>query len=142
MKLVESTMELDRTMPKLTQKCRWMLVDNDYESNNYRTPLPASAEEAEDLLINKAINLAMKRIDDETASNGLIAEIIKLGTAKERLQKEKLRQENDLLRAKTESIKSQKNSEEFYASVLKALHSYAPTIYTNPEDEEDDYYES
>lgn len=116
-------------------------MDYEDEQVSFRTPLPTSAEEAEDLLINKAINLAMKRLEDETASNGLIAEIIKLGTAKERLQKEKLKKENDLLRAKTEAIKSQKNTEEFYSRVLDALHSYAPSIYNPDAGDDDDEYE-
>lgn len=113
-------------------------MEHEFESEKYSSPLPFTAEEAEDLLINSAYNLAMKRIRDETASNGLLAEIIKMGTVKERLQKEKLQKENDLLRAKTEAIKSQKNTEEFYSRVLDALHSYAPSIY-NPE--VDDEYE-
>ena len=99
-------------------------MDYDDEQVSFRTPLPTSAEEAEDLLINKAINLAMKRLEDETASNGLIAEIIKLGTAKERLQKEKLKKEN-----------------EFYSRVLDALHSYAPSIYNPDAGDDDDEYE-
>lgn len=112
-------------------------MENEHNDLKYSPPLPFTAEEAEDQLINSAVNLAMKRIKDETASNGLLAEIIKLGTVKERLQKEKLRKENDLLRAKTEAIKSQKNTEEFYSRVLDALHSYAPSIYSPEVD--DDY---
>ena len=104
-----------------------------------RSPLPFTAEEAEDQLISLAYGLAMKRLRDETASNQLIAEVLKLGTTKERLQKEKLKKENELLRARTEALNSQKSSEEFYSKVLNALHSYAPSIY-NP-DVEDDYDE-
>lgn len=102
-----------------------------------RSPLPFTAEEAEDQLISLAVNLAMERLQDKTASNQLIAEVLKLGTTKERLQKEKLRKENELLRAKTEALQSQKSSETFYSQVLEALHSYAPSIY-NP-DAEDEY---
>lgn len=101
-----------------------------------RSPLPMSAEDAEDQLISLAVNLALERLQDGSASNQLISEILKLGTQKERLQKEKLKKENELLRAKTEALKSQKNSEEFYAKVLDAIHSYAPSIY-NPDIDED-----
>ena len=109
------------------------------KSAENKAPLPYTADEAEDQLVSLAVNLAMSRLQDGTASNQLIAEVLKLGTAKERLQKEKLRKENELLSAKTESIRSQKSSEAFQARVLRALHSYAPTIYTV--DEEDDYEE-
>lgn len=115
-------------------------MNSEYENEEYTSPLPFTAEEAEDQLINSAVNLVMKRIRDETASNGLLAEIIKLGTVKERLQKEKLKKENDLLRAKTEAIKSQKNTEEFYAKVLSALQSYAPQVYVEQEDDEYEEY--
>lgn len=109
------------------------------QANNgaeYRAPLPFTAEEAEDQMVSLAVNLAIQRLQDGTASNQLIAEVIKMGTTKERLQKEKLKKENELLTAKTEAIQSQKNSEAFQARVLKALHSYAPAIYTIDEDED------
>lgn len=109
-------------------------------AENYRSPLPFTAEEAEDQLVSLAVNLAMKRLQDETASNQLIAEVLKLGTTKERLQKEKLKKENELLRAKTEALNSQKSSEEFYSRVLDALHSYAPSIYNPEADDEYDEY--
>lgn len=102
----------------------------------YRAPLPITAEEAEDQLISLATNLAISRLQDGTASNQLIAEILKLGTTKERLQKEKLRMENEHLRAKTEAIQSQRNTEEFQARVLKALHTYAPSDYVFEDDDE------
>lgn len=105
----------------------------------YRAPLPFTAEEAEEELLFLATNLARQRLIDGTASNQLISEIIKQGTTKERLQLEKLRKENELLMAKTEAIQSQKNTEEFHARVLRALHSYAPTIYSM--EDEDDYGE-
>ena len=112
------------------------------EESNYkeieRVPLPFTAEEAEDQLISMAVNLARKRLQDETASNQLIAEILRLGTTKERLQKEKLKKENELLRARTEALKSQQSTEAFYGKVLSALHSYAPNIYS-AEDEDEDY---
>lgn len=113
-------------------------MENEKQSTKRRAPLPYSADEAEDQLVSLAVNLAMERLQDGTASNQLIAEVLKLGTAKERLQKEKLRKENELLAAKTESIRAQQSSEEFQARVLRSLHSYAPTIYTIDEDSDYD----
>lgn len=99
-------------------------------------PLPFTADEAEDELISLATNLALQRLRDGTASNQLVAEILKQGTAKARLEKEKLRMENEHLKAKTKAIESQRNTEEFQIKVLQALHIYAPSDYTF---EDDDY---
>ena len=108
------------------------------EDSNYDILPPMTAEDAEDQLVSLAVGLARQRLQDGTASNQLIAEIIRMGTTKERLQKEKLRKENELLKAKTESLKSQQNSEAFYSEVLKALKSYGPSFYET-EFEDDDY---
>lgn len=105
---------------------------------DYSFPPPVTSEDAEDQLISLAVGLAKQRLQDGTASNQLVAEILRLGTTKERLQKEKLRKENELLRAKTESLKSQQNTEAFYARVLDALKSYGPSFY-DTEYEEDEY---
>lgn len=97
----------------------------EYEEHTYDAPPALTPEEAEDELISLAINLARQRLSDGTASNQLIAEVIKLGTSKERLQKEKLKKENELLKAKTEAIKSQKHAEELAANAINAFRSYA-----------------
>lgn len=82
-------------------------------------------EDREDELILLATNLAEQRLRDGTASNQLIAEIMRMGTTKERLQKEKLRRENEMLRAKTEAIEAQKHTDEMYQKALDAMRSYA-----------------
>ena len=50
---------------------------------------------------------------------------MKLGTAKEKLEQEKLKKENELLRAKTEAIESSKRVEELYANALNAMRTYS-----------------
>lgn len=110
----------------------------DDEAMDYTFPPPLTAEDAEDQLISLAVGLAKQRLQDGTASNQLVAEILRLGTTKERLQKEKLRKENELLRAKTDSLRSQQNTEAFYSRVLDALKSYGPSFY-DTEYEEDEY---
>ena len=52
-------------------------------------PPAITPQDREDQLIALAVDLAEQRLRDGTASNQLIAEIMKLGTTKERLQKEK-----------------------------------------------------
>ena len=91
---------------------------------NMSTPA-LTAEDREDQLIALAFDVAEERLRDRTASNQLIAEIMKLGTIKERLQKEKLQRENEMLKAKTEAIEAQKHTDEIYKKALDAMRSYA-----------------
>lgn len=115
--------------------------EEDFEIGDYGThAAPMTAEDAEDELISLAVDVARRRLLDGSASNQLVSEIIKMGTVKERLQKEKLQKENELLRAKTENLKSQKNMEELYAKAIEAMRSYSPTPY-EVEETEDDMYE-
>ena len=115
--------------------------EEDFEIGDYGThAAPMTVEDAEDELISLAVDVARRRLLDGSASNQLVSEIIKMGTVKERLQKEKLQKENELLRAKTENLKSQKNMEELYAKAIEAMRSYSPTPY-EVEETEDDMYE-
>ena len=104
-------------------------------------PLPPvmTPEDQEDQLISLAVNLAVKRLQEGTASNQLVSEIIKLGTQKERLAREKLERENELLRAKTEAIAAAKDNGEKYMRAIQAMREYAG--YGGPEydDFEEDY---
>lgn len=99
-----------------------------------------SLDDQEDALITLAVDLAMKRLKEGTASNQLVAEIIKMGTSKERLAREKLQRENDMLRVKTEAIEASKRNGELYADALKAFRQYSGQASFIEEDEyEEDY---
>lgn len=82
-------------------------------------------EDRENQLIALATNVAEQKLRDGTASSQLIVHYLKLGTTKERLEKEKLEEENKLLRAKTESLKSAQKMEEGYEKVIAALKKYS-----------------
>lgn len=82
-------------------------------------------ESQENLMISYAMNLAEQQLRDGTASSQVITHFLKLGSTKERLEKEKLEEENKLLRAKTESIQSEKNAEESYAKLMEAMKKYS-----------------
>ena len=60
-----------------------------------------------------------------TASSQVITHFLKLGTEKAQLEKEKLRHENELLKAKTEAIESSKNQEALYKQVLDVMRQYS-----------------
>ena len=103
-------------------------------------PLPAiDPDERENQLISLAVNLAEQKLLDGTASNQLIVHYLKLGSTKERLEKEKLEKENELLRAKTEAIDSQKRQEALYEEAIKAITRYSGNY--SEEDDEGELYE-
>jgi len=86
---------------------------------------PARTPEArENQLIQLAVDLAEKQLSDGTATAQVITHYLKLGSTKERLEKEKLSRENQLLQAKTEALQSTKRIEELYSNALNAMRSY------------------
>ena len=95
-------------------------------SSSSRKRRPALSPEArENQLISWAVDLAEKQLQEGTASSQVITHYLKLGSTKERLEKEKLEEENKLLRAKTENLQSQKRVEELYSEAIKAMRNYA-----------------
>lgn len=95
-------------------------------SNPSRKIRPALTPEArENQLISLAVDLVEQRLIDGTASSQETTHFLKLGSIKNRLEMEKLEEENRLLKAKTESIQSQKRVEELYAEALAAMRRYS-----------------
>lgn len=87
---------------------------------------PALTPEArENQLIYLATDLAEKQLREGTASSQVITHYLKLGSSKEKLEREKLEEENKLLRAKTENLQSQKNVEEAYLKAIEAMKRYS-----------------
>lgn len=87
---------------------------------------PAITPEArENQLVSLAMDLAEEQLLNGTASSSVITHYLKLGCMREQLEKEKLIEENKLLKAKTEMLESQRKTEELYASVLTAMKSYS-----------------
>lgn len=81
-------------------------------------------EDREDRLTALAFDLAEERLRDGTASNQLISVILRNGTVRERLEKEKLEKENELLVAKVKAIESTARIESLYRDALDAMRSY------------------
>lgn len=87
---------------------------------------PAKSDEArENQLISLAYDQAEQQLLNGTATSQVIVHFLKLGGSKEKLEKEKLKSENDLLKAKVENLKSQKEVEELYKNALDAMKSYS-----------------
>lgn len=95
-------------------------------SNSVKKSRPALTPEArENQLISLAVGLAEQQLLDGTASSQVITHYLKLGTLKEKLEREKLVKENELLQAKTEAIHSSKRVEELYENALNAMKNYS-----------------
>lgn len=89
-----------------------------------RRPPAKTPEERENQLISLAVDVAEQQLMDGTASAQVITHYLKLGTTKERLEKEKLERENELLKVKAEAYESQKNIESLYKNAIEAMRSY------------------
>lgn len=86
---------------------------------------PALTPEArENQLIARAVDLAEQQLIDGSASSQVITHFLKLGSVKAQAELEKLKSENELLRAKTEAIHSMKNMEELYSEAMSAMRNY------------------
>lgn len=87
---------------------------------------PALTPEArEKQLVSYATDLAEKQLIEGTASSQVITHYLKIGSMREKLERERLEEENKLLRAKTEALQSQKRVEELYVNALNAMRLYS-----------------
>ena len=98
-------------------------VDDSISSKKRRPAL--SPEVRENQMISLAVDLAEKQLMEGTASSQVITHYLKLGSTKERLEKEKLEEENKLLKARTEALQSAKRVEELYADAISAMKKYS-----------------
>lgn len=90
-----------------------------------RKSRPATTTEArEQQMIALAVDLAEEQLRNGTASSQVITHYLKLGTTKEKIEKEILEKQKDLIVAKTENLQQSKKNEEIYAEALEAFRSY------------------
>lgn len=85
---------------------------------------PRTAEARERVMIGLAIDLAERQIRDGTASAQVITHYLKLGTSREKLEQEKLREESALRRARTREIETSRNIETLYENAIAAMRRY------------------
>ena len=87
---------------------------------------PALTPEArENQLISLAVDLAEQQLRDGTASSQVITHYLKLGSTKERIEKEILEKQKLLIEAKTQSLQSQQRIDALYAEAIKAMRTYS-----------------
>lgn len=100
-------------------------VKNTGSSSSRQTRKAVGTEARENQLIALAVDLAEQQLRDGTASSQVISHYLKLSTAKYELEKEKLIEENKLLRAKTQTLENDAKSKEDYEKVIKAIQIYS-----------------
>lgn len=96
---------------------------------------PALTPEArENQMVSLAVDLAEKQLLEGTASSQVITHYLKLGSMRERLERERLEEENKLLRAKTKALEDSADSKKMFEEAIKAFKNYSGNG-----DEEDEY---
>lgn len=82
-------------------------------------------ENREKQMIDLAINLAEKQLLDGTASPSTINHFLKLGTTREKMEKEILMKQAVLLEAKSGQITSSKEAKELTEQAIAAMKNYS-----------------
>ena len=96
------------------------------QSESSRMMRPALTPEArENQLVSLAVDLAEKQLREGTASSQVITHYLKLGSTKERIEKEILEKQKQLIEAKTQSLQSAQRIEELYTDALNAIRKYS-----------------
>lgn len=114
-------------------------IANHTQSNARRSRPALTPATREGQMISLAVDLAEKQLREGTASSQVITHFLKLATTREELEKQKLQQENELLRAKSEAIKAAQSSEQMYKAALDAMRRYSGQGDDDEEFEEDPY---
>lgn len=93
--------------------------------------MPRRAADSPDSQNQRMIALAMaqaeKQLEEGTASQQIVVHFLKLGCAQADLEKKKLEQEIEMIKAKTEALESTKRVEQLYTEAMAAFKSYSPT---------------
>lgn len=89
---------------------------------------PTTPEARENQLIDLAIDLAEKQLRNGTASSQVITHYLKLGSTKERLEKELMETQKNFVNAKTESLLTTRHDterlEELFQQAINAQREY------------------
>lgn len=111
------------------------------EANSSKTRRrPGTTPEArEKQLTSLAVDLAEEQLRNKTASAQVITHYLKMGSSREALEQERLRNENILLKVKKENMEAERRTEELYAEALIAMKRYQGQ--TPPEVDDDEDYD-
>lgn len=94
-----------------------------------RLPPATNPDDRENQLISLAMRRAEEQLINGTASSQVITHFLKLASSKERLEKDILEKQKELISAKTEALQSAKKIEELYENALRAMGEYKGAVY-------------
>lgn len=95
--------------------------------------------EREAILVSKSLNLIERQIDDGTISSTVLSIYAKAGTERDRLEKDRLRGENEVLRKKVETMEAAVDVKNLMEDALGAFRGYSGQRRTDEDD--DDFYD-
>lgn len=95
------------------------------KESGYQAPPALTSEGREARCTAYAMDLVEQRLLNGTASSQETVFFLKLGLKERQLELERLENETQLLRARTEQISSAKESKELYAEAIKAMLRYS-----------------
>ena len=108
---------------------------DEHRAPRRRTPA-RTPDEHESILVSKSLKLIEQQIDDGAASSQILALYAKLGSSREALEQERLRNENAVLRKKVETMEAAIDLRGLMETAMAAFKGYS-----GDEDEDGDDYE-
>ena len=114
-------MQTTRKVKRKYYKGETMAKKKDKDLVIKRCPPAMNPEARENQMIALAVDLAEQQLRDGTASSQVITHYLKLGSTKEKIEKEILEK---LIAAKTEALQSTKRIEELYTEAMEAMKDY------------------
>ena len=112
-------------------------IDDEHPAPRRRSPAK-TPEEREGILISKSLNLIERQIEDSSVSSTVLAIYAKAGTERDRLEKERLRSENEVMKKKIESMEAAIDVKNLMGEALDAFRGYSGK--SQSEDDEDDFF--
>jgi hypothetical protein len=109
-------------------------------SQESETPRPPAKtpEERENQLIEAAVDLAETQMRSGAASAQVVTHFLKLGSSRERLEQQRLKNEVALLETKREHMQSEMRTELLIQNALEAMRAYTGNL---PDDQDPEYDE-
>lgn len=105
---------------------RKKILQTDDDVGHYNKRLTPEARESQ--LIALAYDLVEKRLREGTATSQETTHFLKLGSTKERLEKQIMEEQKKLLEAKTDALQSAKRMESLYEDAINAVRSYSSPV--------------
>ena len=108
------------------------------DSGSGRSPA-RSPQERENQLIELAVDLTENQLRTGEASAQVITHYLKLGSSRERLEQQRLKNEVALLQTKRETLESEQRTEALIQDAMKAFRIYSGNSPDEQEPEFDEY---